>query len=140
MRLRNIVIGSLLVLAAGCGGAQSSRTIASATACGELEPSMRGASVFDAPLTVVSAERVYTQNPKEFMRDPRGIAVDVRAEPGMNEPLVHRVVTCRMGASDGRTMVSVQSRGPVYRVTVTSDQPSTARALFAQVDTLRASR
>ncbi|UJR79665.1 hypothetical protein [Sandaracinus amylolyticus] len=137
MRLRNLLVGSLLLVSAGCGGAQTSRATAIANACDELDASTRTAAVFDAPLTVVSAERVYTDNPKPFMRDPRGIAVDVRAEPGMDQPYLHRVVTCRLGATDGRTSVAVQSRGPVYRVTVTSDQASTARDLFAQLDSLQ---
>ncbi|AKF07734.1 hypothetical protein DB32_004883 [Sandaracinus amylolyticus] len=127
-------------MSAGCGGAQTSRATTVANACDELEPSVRSAAVFDAPLTVVSAERVYTDNPKPFMRDPRGIAVDVRAEPGMDQPYLHRVVTCRIGATDGRTQVAVHPRGPVYRVTVTSDDPSTARDLFAQLDVLQADR
>lgn len=124
---RLAVLATLILSAAGCAttAAPSQATV---HACGALDPSLSQGEIFAAPLTVVETERVYRYEGRAQRRIPEGVAVKVRAEPGVTAPDIHRMVACRMDRGP-ETRIGVRPRGATYEVVVLSREPAVAREL-----------
>jgi hypothetical protein len=131
MRIREIAAATLCVLvAAGC----ATTTTASrpeVLACGSLPAAHGTGEAFDAPLSVVSAQRLYRYEGRARLRVPEGVALHVRAEHGLSTADVHRVVACRMDRGP-ETRIAVRPRGAGYQVIVKSRTPAIGRALQAE--------